>query len=690
MIKKKSYDQELLEWRFRQMRLRKKYKNTPAGFYDEKEEMRCRKRWMEDVRTFLEEQQRRIQSCYSPVKEQFVGRKQELLNMQMLFSDYKEPVILYGIGGIGKTALAREYVRIHDKEYDGVLFLSFSSSFQSLITDDAGISISNLQYVPDKYGNRRKYFQLKLDIIRRIMDKKRYLMVVDDCNVKHDKDMKDVFSLPCHLLVTTRVNPCSWGYKGVQIKDFQTEEEWNSFIQCYRNGPLSEEEVKNIADYRKITQGHTLSVLLKIRNPKERLPALEQFEQELFRRFSLKKIEKQLLMYLSIMPVHGIPSVLFRKITQTDEEDWKWLHKFLLIQIKWDESRGDDMLSLHPIIAEAAKNIFCPTPVNCRTIIHGMENLLKGKYMDGKCTWERTYEVNKHLEPYVFALIKAFPEPVPWQASAFDELVTFLWIQGYYREAKAYSLKIFQAVEAYYGEEHQLTGQLAMRTAAVYHNSLDYAEAKVWYLKSLNILMNCRPFNWEYLHHKSQVLGKVSRVYYMEADYKRAMELMDKAIEIDLEFVKILMGREKKTDGEYLLAYPSFLYQKGRIFFKMNLLEEAESYCQQAIQAFLEVSADEFRMNEFESLYVDILMQKQEFAEAEKIVNKNIDRFVCYRGEKRKETLECREQMGDIWQLQGKVREARQEYQRILSCLQSEYPYQKQWIERICKKLNGE
>lgn len=104
------------------------------------------------------------------------------------------------------------------------------------------------------------------------MEYKRYLMVVDDCNVKQDKDMKDVFSLPCYLLVTTRVNPCLWGYKGIQIKEFQMEEEWNCFIRCYRNGPLSEEEIKNIADYRKITQGHTLSVLLKVRNPNECLP----------------------------------------------------------------------------------------------------------------------------------------------------------------------------------------------------------------------------------------------------------------------------------------------------------------------------------------------------------------------------------------------------------------------------------
>ena len=41
-----------------------------------------------------------------------------------------------------------------------------------------------------------------------------------------------------------------------------------------------------------------------------------------------------------------------------------------------------------------------------------------------------------------FAVLKAFPRPAAWMARQLDELVTLLWIQGYYAEAKAYSKKI--------------------------------------------------------------------------------------------------------------------------------------------------------------------------------------------------------------------------------------------------------
>ena len=62
------------------------------------------------------------------------------------------------------------------------------------------------------------------------------------------------------------------------------------------------------------------------------------------------------------------------------------------------------------------------------------------------------------------------------------------------------------------------------------------------------------------------------------------------------------------------------------------------------------------------------------------------DKAVRYRGRYFKDTLSCREQMADVYTAAGKAQEARQEYEIIRQCLIREYPYQKEWISRVCRK----
>ena len=47
-------------------------------------------------------------------------------------------------------------------------------------------------------------------------------------------------------------------------------------------------------------------------------------------------------------------------------------------------------------------------------------------------------------------------------------------------------------MKEYYGENHQLTGQMALRLGAVYHNRQEYEKSRTWYLWGLQILENCQ------------------------------------------------------------------------------------------------------------------------------------------------------------------------------------------------------
>ena len=45
MNRKKSYQQEMLEWQWKQLRLRRKYASTPAGFSDKEAEKEAVRQW---------------------------------------------------------------------------------------------------------------------------------------------------------------------------------------------------------------------------------------------------------------------------------------------------------------------------------------------------------------------------------------------------------------------------------------------------------------------------------------------------------------------------------------------------------------------------------------------------------------------------------------------------------------------
>ncbi|MCJ1453499.1 hypothetical protein MMC28_003846 [Mycoblastus sanguinarius] len=62
-----------------------------------------------------------------PAIEQIVGRKEELIKIKNLFQDDKpqrKVVLLYGLGGIGKTQLAARFVREEKEKYSAILWMN--------------------------------------------------------------------------------------------------------------------------------------------------------------------------------------------------------------------------------------------------------------------------------------------------------------------------------------------------------------------------------------------------------------------------------------------------------------------------------------------------------------------------------------------------------------------------------------
>ena len=686
-MKEKDYEQQLLEWRFHQVQFRRKYRNTPAGFQNRQEEITVINAWKEDVKRFRKGRMKKIQSLYQPESQPFVGREQELLRIEHTLKEENGTAIVYGIGGIGKTALVQEYLCRHQEHYDGILYLNFSKSIKNTVCSDIMLSISNLKFNPEKYENLTKYYKVKMQILQEIMTKGNYILILDDCNIEMDHNLEDFLGLPGDKIITTRVNPDAWGYSGIEIRPFQEKKEWDEFAALYTKEPLSEEGKRNFLEYVKTIHGHTLAAMLKISSRNMGYDT-EEVGKELLQRFPLKKREKEILMYLSIMPTEGIEYSVFEIMAQLKEGELKRLQEFLLIQISRAPFEKGNGVSLHPLIAEAVRTEYPANPINYRSFLRGLEKYLKGENPQKKDLWENSYENNRNVEEYVFSVVNTFSEPVPWMAETFDRLSTFLWVQGYFEKAEEYSLKIYKSVENYYGESHQLTGWMAIRMGAVYYNKMERQRANVWYLKGLEILKKCKPINQEYYVYLMEALAIAARMYRHKGDYTQALEHIEQAMECFYTFKKQLDMKRHPMKDDQSLKLPYYLISKTGILMDMGRLTEAEQLYPEALRAFESVSSDEFRKNTFRNVRVEMLMRNEEYEKAEKLAEENLKYSYLYRGESYKDTLIYMEKLADIQRCLGKETEAAGLYQNVLLCLRRDYPNQEQWIEKISLKLN--
>lgn len=568
-------EKDYIEWLEHLFWLREKYKDTPPGFADDKERDRAMEKLRRTQEEYKEKNEFKLMGSYAAENECFVGRQEYLKRMEEQFAGKKGPVILYGIAGIGKTALAREYIRRHQSDYDTVLFLSYHTNLQELICDDRQLSFSNLHYSRDKYENKNRYFKEKLKLLSQTAKKRRILLVIDDCNIKGDPKLELLLDVPCDLLFTTRVNPQTWGAcRGIYVKELETEGEWRAFRKAYQRGKPAYGQKKAFLKFRSRMQGHTLLMKLFIQGelqPEDELP--QEIAEDIFIRFSLKKDEKQAMRELSIMPAQGISEEIYGRMSKVSERSLQELADCLLVCKKNGGSGERGQFILHPVIAEAARKVFAPTMTNCHDLVDGFAELAWN-------TWRKGKPEKRQLEVYALAFLKAFPQPVAWLARKLDTVVTFLWLQGYREEAQEYWEKVVEAVEAYYGENHQMTAEACLRMAAIYHSSQNEREADHWYLRGVQIVEQCKPYDRRYYFVQGTAYHKLSRCCRQKKEYEKGLAYAEEAIRC----VKRYRDRNRKTeispwDIRWERLYNCCFLEKAKILMELGRFLEAEEAC---------------------------------------------------------------------------------------------------------------
>ena len=332
----------------------------------------------------------------------FTGRDAEIEAIHEKFKE-TDTIFLSGIGGIGKSELAKHYAKTYENEYDAIIFAPFVNDVQMMITDDNYVPIYNFSQYPEEKPD--EYFARKMRKLGELCDK-RTLIIVDNLDTTDDENMDKLFALGCKMLVTTR-SDFSDVYSNSQIDIDVLADPFAVFNEYYKK-PLLEDDRKCVDEIIEIVCGHTMTVELlakqmmagrvkpekmldklknggisnsgkeKVRTAKDGNLAMQSTYDHIQALFDLSKLDENdiyILANLSLIPYTGISTELFHDWCKL--EDYEYINRLVVEGwLRYDKER--DYISLHPLMRDVCQ-ISCLRINFVSTMIEEIYSLLINK-----------------------------------------------------------------------------------------------------------------------------------------------------------------------------------------------------------------------------------------------------------------------------------------------------------------------
>lgn len=328
----------------------------------------------------------------------FVGRNKEIENIKDMFND-SNAIFLSGIGGIGKTELAKQYVKRNRENYNNVVFAIFNSSIEQMVCESVNINgISR-----DKDESTTEYFNRKMKLLETILTADD-LIIMDNFDVDSEINLERFLQLPCKFIITTREDFRDYNYKQLVVDKIEDEEDIMELFLSYNDIEYSKSEKEAISELLQFVDYHTMTVELiakylqhtdispeelidkfleqeginntndtKIKHRKDRKLSAESVNRHLRMLFDLSgfdEIEKEILCDLSIFAGVNIRRGKFEELCDIKNAHIK---VEALIKHGWimeDEITGK--IYLHQIIQDLVYKDLAPDASKCEGIIRGM------------------------------------------------------------------------------------------------------------------------------------------------------------------------------------------------------------------------------------------------------------------------------------------------------------------------------
>ena len=654
----------------------------------------------------------------------FHGREELLDKIGQVFAQGKRTVFLEGIGGIGKSELAKQYALNHREDYDTVVFATYTTSLVKLMCDATSIVIEGVESQPEE--SEAEYFARKLQILRSVADE-RTLIIVDNFDVDADPELAEFLAGRYHVIFTTRnAHP---GYTTLKVEAIRDKAVLMEIFEQNYGMTLDESERESVEEIFELVEYHTYAVELIAKQMEAsflsagemldmlRRGGMETSGQEMvsgrsdyksafghicsvFNTGRLSEQEQRLMRYMALMGTRGIPGARFKEwaeLTSLDDVN-------ALMRKSWIRREAGGRISLHPLVREVVWSVLEPGVENCLPFLRQATRFCHG-------AWFRPYPENVAVGDCILSLLQSLKGPEHCEWYSFTVYPNFLWQIGMFEDSIHYGHTTYEGVKDLYGEASMATGFAAKALAGCYFNAGRERESVRYYREGLDSMVASGAAENEDL---AMSYEKVARCCTWE--YDRDMEKAESLFRQALAIRQRLLERVQAGDTpdycawEYEDYTPELAYgrigetymEMGRMYQLMGEYEKAiehsdrfrvllETYTPKNISdiayGYLDVGVSRYRLGlqaRAEGREADAMA---EFSQAEQNLRRSLETNLKMRGALALDTIDNQEYLADTLAAQGKLGLASNEYMAVITMVEGLLGPEHPRIDVVKKKM---
>lgn len=641
----------------------------------------------------------------------FFGRENVLSEIHSRFQNGERVIFLHGIGGIGKTQIAKQYAKQYRNDYDTVVCATYNGSLKELIISESPFTIEPalIRYTLSN-GTQEgddDFFTRKLDLILKTTNEKT-LIIIDNFDVDSDDNLPALMNGKYHLLVTTRCDYSRF-YPTIKINPIDSIDALIDIFMNNYQGDDVERDDPELVELIELVNRHTYTIELLAQHmensgqtPGEMIVALkergitsldETFQNsdmktqiayenllKMFSVFTLSEEERKILMYLSLMPIEGVDVKDFKK--------WADLKSSRVIRNLENRSwiiKNTDGIAMHPIIRSVIKHEIPVDENNCYDFLHRFSESI-----DEMVSWHFKKNLKDKYSAIAKRLLSVFKEITPKTELLYYNSEVLLS----FAVDPEYAVDLARQLYDYYNRQcpanSYFVGRSAFKLGWAYAYNIHLPNAMnnaLFWLKRADEILSHVPMETSEERSKlTQTKVNLAKMYLMLfaqtkklEDYSSAREYAEFNVEYSLknykpgdkQYAKLAGAYWQLADvllagGEYDLALESIEKSLG-ILMPLNTENDSDS-----IHAFNRKAA--------------ILYAMGRYGEAKPIAEKGVIGYAEYFGENHPTIVGMYELLGDCCSALNEFGEAEIFYRKALDIAEKLYVPGAAKIEQLQKK----